>query len=166
MSGLINRAFELGRDSVAWSATGKLILLRSASSAFTFVSIMFIFSDQPVPFFSALLGSFIVFTIIFVPVALLGFFISKIFPPAGILSLPALILIPIGDPLLWIGKKFVPQYFPADEFNFYNFNAIIFVMNREVVRQAAMDVKDAVGTKGSELFDEIRSRANNSDQGK
>lgn len=54
--------------------------------------------------------------------------------PAGLMSLMMVVFIAIGDPLIWIVRKYYPAIVPAQSFNIINPQAVILVQKDKDVQ--------------------------------
>jgi hypothetical protein len=157
MLSILARIFSVSRNAVDWKATFLLALMRSCSAGLV-IGILNVVGGQVGQGLGVVLIGGLVGLFFFIPLAMLGRALAVMFPPAGLLCLPALIFMAIGDPLLWIAEKFRPGTVPCEPFRFVNFMTVILVMNTDVIHAARDDAVHAAKAAASGALDRLRNR--------
>ncbi|MBT6225299.1 MAG: tetratricopeptide repeat protein [Candidatus Scalindua sp.] len=122
--------FSFRRDfkSIQWKETLQLNLIRSAFAGPVWI-IIGIALGAPISDVMVMLLFPIVYFTFMMPLGLLGSFLSNIgIPFAGLATAFAAIFVAVGDPLVFFLKQYKPEFIPVEEYQFFNFRMIMFVL--------------------------------------
>jgi len=122
--------FSWSRDfrNVNWAGTLKYNLIRAAGAGIVWFLLVLITGGKWGAFTMLLFP--IIYFVSLLPLGLFtGWLSSKGVPWVGIFALFAAFLVAVGDPLVFILKKFKPEVVPVEKTPFFSLKTIIFVLN-------------------------------------
>ena len=155
MKALISKIFGLGMTVIDWRATAYLTALRSAASGLMWGCVILLFGGSSSTALIFMIFGVLIGTCLYVPMGVIFAGLARLFPPAGLACLPAIIYMMGGDPVLWTIRKFRADFLPIEKFGLVNFNTIIFVVNQDVVDAVRDGVTSEVGRAASSVVDRI-----------
>ena len=123
--------FSFKRDfkRINWKDTLQINLIRSIFAGIVWFVIR-LFAEQPSGETFVMLLFPLAYLIILLPVGLLAGALSSIgIPFIGIITFIISIFIVVGDPFTYILHKTKPELIPIEDYGFFNFRIIIFVLN-------------------------------------
>ncbi len=141
MSNDPKQAFKFSRDwrKIMWGATLWHNLLRAACAGLVW-SIVSIVNGSGIfgkmPPFSEVIVLPIVYVVGILPMAIVFGFLGQFFWPLGIMALMLSISVIVGDPIVWLLSKFVPNSVPTKSPGFLNFVPVMWILKELPVPSA------------------------------
>jgi len=135
-------SFKKDFKSVQWKETLLLNAVRSIVAGIVWGVLIFAQGQQssadalrmpllfPIAYFAALL-----------PIGLLSMFLSNIgIPWVGLVSGFVALTVVVADPLVFILHKIYPALAPVEKYGFFNFNAVIFITENELLKRRNREI--------------------------
>lgn len=126
-------SFSRDFDSIRWGPTLSYNLLRAACAGLVLGTLMFLFPLAEGDRMRALAYPFVwplAYLMFLLPIGLLLSFLARTIPFTGLISLIiAILAVTVGDPIVRILKKFLPNLVAADSVPLFSTNLIIFLLD-------------------------------------
>lgn len=118
---------------IQWGATAQVNLIRSVCAGIGLAIVSLVILQKPILEALAIIpGSPLAYFLIFLPFGLACSWLSSIGVPwVGLFSLVAALFIVLGDPLVYLIHKWQPSFVPVQEYGFFNFQLVIYVLETE-----------------------------------
>jgi hypothetical protein len=128
-----NKDFKFIRDFslIRWKATAQVNLIRAALAAPVW-GLVALFSGEPKLFFVYTLLFVVMYVVVFVPISIAASWLMSLRVPfVGWVWLVLSLLVAVGDPFTAILARKRPDLVPIEDFRFFDFSPIIFVLDDE-----------------------------------
>ena len=141
MSSTVANDFKMTRDfrNIDWLSTLWYNMLRALGAALVFGLLMLFTGQHGIGGYLLMLFYWPLGWLLFgLPVGFITAKLSGVIPFIGLISVfMSIIFVAVGDPLVALLNRFVPQAVPVDDPSFFQMNIITFVLRPEVGMESA-----------------------------